>query len=118
MQITVACHRCDHPKRPLSPCPHCNAGSLAEPELHAWRLSLHSRHLARIKATPRIGDLPARERISSGPMEVVLTLDVDAEPVTATVTPIVPIDPPIDADDALEFDWNERRRSRRLRRSA
>jgi hypothetical protein len=117
MQITVACHRCDHPKRPLSPCPHCNAASLAEAELHSWRLSLHSRHLARIKATPRAADLPAREPISKGPMQVVLTLDVLPEATVATVTPIVPLEPPIDAEDALEFDWSERRR-RGLRRSA
>jgi hypothetical protein len=118
MQITVACHRCDHPKRPLSPCPHCDAAPLAEPELHSWRLSLHSRHLARIKATPRIAELPAREPISSGPLQVVLTLDVMPEAHIASVTPIIPHEPPIDAEDALEFDWSERGRSRRLRRSA
>ncbi|MDX6552981.1 MAG: hypothetical protein QOH74_1469 [Gaiellales bacterium] len=119
MQITVACHRCDHPKRPLSPCPHCSAASFAEAELQAWRLSLHSRHLARIKATPRIAELPARESISSGPMQVVLTLDVAPEAPVATVTQIVPHEPPINADDALSFDWNdEQRRPYRLRRSA
>jgi hypothetical protein len=120
MQITVACHRCNHPKRPLSPCPNCNGAPLAEAELHAWRLSLHSRHLARIKATPKAAELPAREPISAGPMQVVLTLDVELEPERpmATVTPIVPHEPPLDADDALDFDWSERRRMGRLRRSA
>ena len=54
MQITVACHRCDHPKRPLTPCPVCAAAPLAEPELQAWRISLHAEALTRITDHARI----------------------------------------------------------------
>jgi len=61
MQITVACHSCARPKRPLAPCPSCEAPAMAEPELQAWRLSLHARHLARIKQTPQSAvDYPSR----------------------------------------------------------
>ncbi|MGZ4430984.1 MAG: hypothetical protein ACXVYV_04985, partial [Gaiellales bacterium] len=59
MQITVPCHRCEHPKRPLSVCPSCAAAPLTEPELHAWRISLHSHHMARITAAPQVHEQPA-----------------------------------------------------------
>ncbi|MDX6519997.1 MAG: hypothetical protein QOJ31_256 [Gaiellales bacterium] len=119
MQITVACHECDQPKRPLSPCPSCGALALAEPELQAWRLSLHARHLARIKATPERGLPGVRAPRDLSPMSVTLTLDLDldldAEFEHATMDNVRPIQfesQPL--DPALEFDWDdEPRRARR-----
>jgi hypothetical protein len=113
MQVTVACHQCDQPKRPLTPCPDCGASPLAEPEIQAWRLSLHARHLARIKATPHTPQLPARDPSSLSPLAVTVTLDFELEEpvVEATVLPFIPFDPqPL--DPALEFDWDDEPRRR------
>jgi hypothetical protein len=117
MQITVHCSNCEEPKRPLSTCPSCGAESLPETELRAWRSSLHAHHLARITDEPQMQPLPPQEERHAGPIRVVLTLDRGlalAEP--ANSAPIIPLEPPIPADDALSFDWGER--PRRLRRSA
>jgi hypothetical protein len=121
MQITVACHQCDQPKRPLSQCPSCGALALAEPELQAWRLSLHARHLARIKATPNHAQPAARAPRNLSPLSVTLTLDLeldldlDSELEHATLANVRPIQfesQPL--DPALEFDWDdEPRRARR-----
>jgi len=107
MQVTVACHQCLRPKRPLSPCPACHAAALAEPEMQAWRLSLHARHLARIKALPRAVAPPARDPRPPSPMSVTVTLDFELEIDAATaVLPFVPYDAePL--DPALDFDWND-----------
>jgi hypothetical protein len=116
MQITVACHQCDQPKRPLCPCSSCGALALAEPELQAWRLSLHARHLARIKATPNRAQPAARAPRALSPMSVTLTLDldldldlgIDPELEHATVDNVRPIQfesQPL--DPALEFDWDD-----------
>jgi hypothetical protein len=118
MQVTIACHQCDEPKRPLTPCPACHAAPLAEPELQAWRLSLHARHLARIKRTPQAAELPRREPRRLAPLRAVLQIDVLPE-VRATepeLAPIVPLEPAIPADQALSFDWEDG--SGRFRRSA
>jgi hypothetical protein len=117
MQVTVACHQCDQPKRPLSPCPACQAAPLAEPELQAWRLSLHARHLARIKAIPQTAELPLRDSSRFSPMAVTVTLDFELEPQLVTeakVLPFIAFDPqPL--DPALDFDWDdEPRRQRRI----
>jgi hypothetical protein len=118
MQVTVACHQCDQPKRPLSPCPSCGAPALAEPELQAWRLSLHARHLARIKATPNRPQPAARAQRTLSPMSVTVTLDLDldldAEFEHATmdnVHPIVFESQPL--DPALDFDWDDEPRRAR-----
>ncbi|MDX6547831.1 MAG: hypothetical protein QOG33_1381 [Gaiellales bacterium] len=121
MQVTVACHHCDQPKRPLNPCPSCGAPALAEPELQAWRLSLHARHLARIEATPNRAHPAARAPRTLSPMSVTVTLDLDldldldAELGHATLDNVRPIQfesQPL--DPALEFDWDdEPRRARR-----
>ena len=120
MQITVACHQCDHPKRPLSACPSCHAAPLAEPELQAWRMSLHARHLARIEATP-VADQPAqRAPGEQAPMTAVLLLDGALDHVLAvepTLLPFIPFDPGPLPDAALEFDWDDEPRND-LRRSA
>jgi hypothetical protein len=114
MQVTVACHQCDQPKRPLSPCSGCGATPLAEPEMQAWRLSLHARHLARIKATPRAAEIPARDSGPLSPMAVTVTLDFELELAPdhqATVLPFIPFDPqPLDR--ALDFDWDDEPRKR------
>ncbi len=109
MQVTVACHQCDQPKRPLRPCPVCHASPLAEPELQAWRLSLHARHLARIKATPHVAEQPPRNPRSQSPMAVTVTLDFDLEPpqlAGATILPFIPFDS-APLDPALDFDWDD-----------
>ena len=113
MQVTVACHQCDQPKRPLTPCPDCGAPPLAEPEIQAWRLSLHARHLARINATPQAAQFPVRDPRSLSPLAVTVTLDFELEePVMeARVLPFIPFDPqPL--DPALEFDWDDEPRRR------
>jgi len=113
MQVTVACHQCDQPKRPLTPCPDCGASPLSEPEMQAWRLSLHARHLARINATPQAAHLPASEPRGLSPLAVTVTLDFELEqPLAgATVLPFIPFDAqPL--DPALEFDWDDEPRRR------
>jgi len=109
MQVTIACHQCDQPKRPLSPCPACHASPLAEPELQAWRLTLHARHLARIKRTPQAAALPEREPRPTGPLRAVLVTDELPEVHAAEpeLAPIVPLEPAIPADQALSFDWED-----------
>ena len=93
MQVTIACHQCAEPKRPLTPCPACHASPLAEPELQAWRLTLHARHLARIKRTPQPAALPKREPREATPLRAVLVADGLPE-VRASeheLAPIVPL---------------------------
>ncbi len=117
MQVTIACHQCDEPKRPLTPCPACHAAPLAEPELQAWRLTLHARHLARIKREPQAAELPRREPRRLAPLRVVLPgseLPVAPEPAMA---PIVPLEPAVPADEALSFNWDDDD-SKLFRRSA
>jgi hypothetical protein len=118
MQVTIACHQCDQPKRPLTPCPACHAAPLAEPELQAWRLSLHARHLARIKRTPQAVELPRSEPRRLAPLRVVLPAQTlpEVEATEAELAPIVPLEPAIPADEALSFDWEDG--SKRFRRSA
>jgi hypothetical protein len=118
MHVTVACHQCEQPKRPLTPCPACQAAPLAEPELQAWRLSLHARHLARIKQTPSARPLPQSQPRPQSPLRAVVTLDAletapSAEP---HVTPIIPLEPALRADQVLSFDWDDE--PRKLRKSA
>jgi hypothetical protein len=118
MQVTIACHQCDQPKRPLTPCPACHAAPLAEAELQAWRLTLHARHLARIKREPEAAELPRREPRRLAPLRVVLPASelpsaADPEPAMA---PIVPLEPAVPADEALSFNWDDD--SKLFRRSA
>ena len=120
MHITVACHSCDLPKRPLAPCPSCNASALPEPELQAWRISLHARHLARIKQQPVAAttEPPSRRRTLT-PMQAVVVLDVEPRPVAVEreqPASIIPLEPALSADEALSFDWDDE--PRRLRRTA
>jgi hypothetical protein len=119
MQITVSCHRCGEVKRPLAACPSCEATALVEPELHAWRHSLHATGLARITATPQAADLGEEPVRSTAPLRGVLVMDaLDTLPERATAT-IIPLEPPLSADESLSFDWQEKGdRRRRLRRSA
>jgi hypothetical protein len=92
---------------------------MAEPELQAWRLSLHARHLARIKQTPQSAvEYPSRT-FDPSPLQAVVVLDI--APATATAeTPheasIIPLEPALSADEALSFDWDDQ--PRRLRRTA
>ena len=121
MQITVACHHCDNPKRPLSPCPACSAAPLAEAELQAWRISLHAHHLARITRKPRPMPLPDAPVRMAKPLRMRVVLDLPAlEPATPTIEAItaIAVDPALPpADDAKSFDWEEEG-GWRLRRSA
>jgi hypothetical protein len=114
MHITVSCHRCGEAKRPLAPCPGCEAASLAEPELQAWRQSLHAEGLARITATPSAAELPEGPVRSTAPLRAVLLMDIVPEGPPAT---IIPLEPPLHVDETLSFDWQDKGR-RRLRRSA
>ena len=109
MQFTIACHQCDQPKRPLTPCPVCHAAPLAEPELQAWRLSLHARHLARIKRTPDAAELPERSPRRLSPLRLVMTAEAlpHVTAAEAELAPIVPLEPAIPADQALSFDWED-----------
>ena len=116
MQITVACHRCNEPKRPLSPCPACSAAPLAEPELQAWRLSLHAHHLARITSTPHARVEPAAPRAAVTPRRLVIQLEDDAAAPVPASLPILPPDPAFPAEEPLSFDWGDD--SDDLRRSA
>jgi len=111
MQITLACHRCAHPKRPLTPCPVCTAAPLAEPELQAWRISLHAEALTRITGAPGLHRLPDEVERELTPQQVVLVLEDDyvldaasyeVERMPAT---IIPLEPPVPASDAKSFDW-------------
>jgi hypothetical protein len=106
MQITVACHRCNEPKRPLAPCPACSAAPLAEPELHAWRLSLHAHHLARITSTPHASVEPAPARTAVAPRRLVIQLEAEA-PAAPEPMPIPPPDPAVPAEAPLSFDWGD-----------
>jgi hypothetical protein len=123
MQITVACHRCEHPKRPLTPCPVCTAAPLAEPELQAWRISLHAHHLARITRKPRPMPLPDAPVRPAMPMRMQIVLNELAdEPATPTMDTdaitAIAVDPALPpADDAKSFDWEDEG-GWRLRRSA
>ena len=122
MQITVACHHCEQPKRPLTPCPSCHAAPLAEPELQAWRLSLHARGLARITAAPLAVELPPLAVREPAPLRAVIVRDIEENPVVeatpAEIIPIVPFEPSLPADQALSFDWDDDEQPRRLRKSA
>jgi|tagenome__1003787_1003787.scaffolds.fasta_scaffold20935454_2 hypothetical protein len=114
MQITVSCHRCHEDKRPLAPCPSCDAPALVEPELHAWRLSLHAEGLARITAIPEAAALPAERVRNSDPLRAVFLMDIEPREAPAT---IIPLEAPLAAEETLSFDWQEKRR-RGLRRTA
>jgi hypothetical protein len=117
MQITIACHQCDQNKRPLTPCPACQAPPLAELELQAWRFSLHTLHMARIERRPRAAEVVPSRRPQMTPLRAVVTVDLEQEPGgSANVAPIVPMEPAIPADEALSFDWGDE--PRRLRRTA
>jgi hypothetical protein len=108
MQVTIACHQCDQPKRPLTPCPACHAAPLAEPELQAWRLTLHARHLARIKRTPQAAELPERTPWRLAPLRAVLIAELsEVHAVEPELAPIVPLEPAVPADQALSFDWED-----------
>lgn len=111
MQITIDCPRCDSAKRPLQTCAACGAPGRAT-EIDAWRRRLHTHHLGVIMAAPRRA-LAAPVPLPR-PLRVVVAM---ADLVEATDTLIVPdtVAPP---SDPLSFDWHERRRLRRLRRSA
>jgi hypothetical protein len=111
MQITIDCPRCDAAKRPLQTCAACGAPGRAA-EIDSWRERLHSHHLALIMAEPRRA--PALPIPLPRPLRVVVAM---GDLVDATDTLIVPdtVAPP---SDPLSFDWDERRRLRRLRRSA
>ena len=106
MQITVACHRCNEPKRPLSPCPACSAAPLAEPELQAWRLSLHAHHLARITSTPHARVEPAPARTAVAPRRLVIQIEDDGAAAPDPL-PIVPPDPAFPVEEPLSFDWGD-----------
>lgn len=117
MQITIACHQCNQDKRPLTPCPVCQAPPLAELELQAWRFSLHALHMARIERTPRASEVVPSRRPRMTPLRAVVTVDLEEEPAKpAEVAPIVPMEPAIPADEALSFDWGDE--PRKLRRTA
>lgn len=109
MQVTIACHQCAEPKRPLTPCPACHASPLAEPELQAWRLTLHARHLARIKRTPEPAALPEREPREATPLRAVLVAEElpEVRASAPELAPIVPLEPAVPADQALSFDWED-----------
>jgi hypothetical protein len=77
MQITIACHHCNKDKRPLTPCPACQAPPLAELELQAWRFSLHTLHMARLERTPRAGEVVPSRRPRMTPLRAVVTVDLD-----------------------------------------
>src|SRR5262245_35041986 len=107
MQITVACHRCDHPKRPLTPCPVCAAAPLSEPELRAERITLHAEALTRITDMPEPHDLPDEVERELTPQHVVLVLEDDLvlDPASYAVVermpaPIIPLEPNVPASDA------------------
>jgi hypothetical protein len=117
MHITIACHQCNQDKRPLTPCPVCQAPPLAELELQAWRFSLHTLHMARIERTPRAAEVVPSRRPRMTPLRAVVTVDLDEEPArVAEVASIVPMEPAIPADEALSFDWGDE--PRKLRRTA
>jgi hypothetical protein len=116
MQITVACHRCSEPKRPLSPCPACSAAPLAEPELQAWRLSLHAHHLERITSTPHARVDPAPTRAAVTPRRLVIRMEESERAPLPDPLPIVPPGTAIPAEEPLSFDWGDE--SDDLRRSA
>jgi hypothetical protein len=117
MQITITCHHCNQDKRPLTPCPACQAPPLAELELQAWRCSLHALHMARIERTPRPGEVVPSRRPRMTPLRAVVTVDLDEEPAAAAeAASIVPMEPAIPADEALSFDWGDE--PRKLRRTA
>jgi hypothetical protein len=117
MQITIACHQCDQNKRPLTPCPACQAPPLAELELQAWRFSLHTLHMARIERRPQAAEVVPSRRPRMTPLRAVITVDLEQEPAgPAEVAPIVPMEPAIPADEALSFDWGDE--PRKLRRTA
>jgi hypothetical protein len=111
MQIMIDCPGCDAAKRPLQTCAACGAPSRGA-EIEAWRRRLHSHHLSVIMAEPHRA--PAAPIPLPRPLRVVIAMD---DLVQATDTLIVPdtVAPP---SDPLSFDWHERRRLRRLRRSA
>jgi hypothetical protein len=125
MQITVSCHRCDHPKRPLTPCPVCAAAPLSEPELQAWRISLHAEALTRITGTPEPHELPDQVERLITPQHAVLVLEDDYVLDSASYgvverlpAPIIPLEPPVPASDAKSFDWEDDSSPSWLRRSA
>jgi hypothetical protein len=111
MQITIDCPRCDAAKRPLRSCAACGAAGRAA-EIETWRERLHRHHMGVIMAEPRRA--PEVPIPLPRPLRVVVAMD---ELVDATAPLIVPdtVAPP---SDPLSFDWDERRRLRRLRRSA
>ncbi|HWH67256.1 MAG TPA: hypothetical protein VNS99_14225, partial [Gaiellales bacterium] len=74
MQITIACHQCDQDKRPLTPCPTCQAPPLAELELQAWRFSLHTLHMARITSQPEVAP-QAGAAATASPVQFVIDAD-------------------------------------------
>ncbi len=115
VQITIPCHHCSTPKRPLATCPSCAAPVSIDADLSAWRLALHAHHLARITAAPGPADAPSVGQ-PNGPIRVVVhTADVPltAEPSIAGAAVSEPL---FGAGGPRSFDWDEG--GRRLRRSA
>jgi hypothetical protein len=112
MRITIDCPQCDAAKRPLQACASCGAAGRPE-DVAAWRQRLHAHHMSVILAEPRT-DIPQAPVRLPRPLRIVLRLD---QLIDATETMIVPdtVAPPL---HPLSFDWNDRRRLRRLRKSA
>jgi hypothetical protein len=118
MQITITCLSCNEAKRPLLPCPACDASGLPEGELRAWRRALHAHGLARITATPRPYPLPVLPAREATPQRLIVVMDGEPVPAGRREASIIPFEPPVSVDDAKSFDWDEEGPLGWLRRSA
>jgi hypothetical protein len=118
MQITITCLSCNQPKRPLLPCPACDASGLPEGELRAWRRALHAHGLARITATPRPYPLPVLAAREAVPQQLIVVLEGEPAVAGRREAAIIPLEPPVAVDDAKSFDWEDEGPLGWLRRSA
>ena len=116
MPFPVACHSCSAPKSPLLPCESCGAEARPADEHLAWRQALRRHHMALLLAPPVA---PAAEPAArpSAPRRVVISLAQARDTIGSEIGRLIAAGDEGDGSTPLSFDWHDRRRLRRLRRT-
>jgi hypothetical protein len=118
MPFPVACHSCSTLKGPLLPCHACGSEAQPAEERAAWREAVRRHHLALLTADPAAATSET-EHAPSAPRRIVISLAQAQDAVRAELGRLVSGgDDDGDGSTPLSFDWHDRRRLRRLRRTA